>query len=181
MSPSLGSPSRGPTTQRRRKPTRLRPAGLLLVFVLAVALQARDRPTTMPPSAMVGRWQGQGRIDSKWTSDQSLSVNLVILPDGSMAGTIGLATFAGGRFEHYSNQRKRPYVLTVNLTGPLLQDGVMRRSFRFNLRLVGERLVGSGESDGSRLHIDSGRDIMRRSGRLQVSDVSLSRVDGDVR
>lgn len=165
----------------RRDSIRLRPAGLLLVFILAVTLQARERATTIPPSEMVGLWHGQGRISSNWTSDQSLPVNLVILPNGTMTGMIGLATVAGGRFEHFSNKQKRPYILTVNLTGVLLEDGVVRRSFRLSLRREGERLTGSGESDGSRLHMDSGRDTMRRSGRLQVSDVSLAHSADEVR
>jgi hypothetical protein len=102
-------------------------------------------------------------------------VNLAILPDGTVAGQIGIAGIAGGSFEEYSKKNKPPYVLTVNLDGPLLEDGVMRRTFRLSLRPEGARLTGFGASDGSKLVPGASREAMRRSMRLRVTSVSLSK------
>jgi hypothetical protein len=152
---------------------------LALVFVVSsravVTARAGGKPGVIPPPELVGRWQGQGRIVNKWTSGQSLPMNLAILPDGTVAGQIGLATVAGGSFEEYSKKKKPPYVLTVNLDGPLLGDGLMRRSFRLSLRPEGERLTGFGASDGSKMFPGATRESMRRSMRLQVTSVSLTK------
>jgi hypothetical protein len=151
---------------------------LALVFVVSsravVNARAGGKPGVIPPPELVGRWEGQGRIVNNWTSVQSLPVNLAILPDGTVAGQIGLASIAGGSFEEYS-KKKPPYVLTVNLAGALLEDGVMRRSFRLSLRPEGERLTGFGASDGWKMFPGASRESMRRSMRLQVISVSLTK------
>jgi hypothetical protein len=144
-----------------------------------VTSQAGGKPGAIPPPELVGRWQGQGRIVNNWTSVQSLPVNLAILPDGTVTGQIGIANVAGGSFEEYS-RKKPPYVLTVNLDGALLEDGVIRRSFRLNLQPEGERLVGGGASDGSKLFPGASRESMRRSMRLQVTSVSLVKSSAQV-
>jgi hypothetical protein len=135
------------------------------------------KPNPIPPPELVGRWQGQGRILSNWTSIQSLPVDLAILPDGTVRGQIGIAAVAGGSFEEYAPQQKKkpPYVLTVNLDGALLEDGVIRRSFRLNLQPEGTRLAGSGASDGSKLFPGASRESMRRAMKLQVTSISLAK------
>ena len=152
---------------------------LALVFVVSsravVTARAGGKPGTIPPPELVGRWQGQGRIVNNWTSVQSLSVSLAILPDGTVAGNIGLASIAGGTFQEYSKKKKPPYVLTVNLGGALLEDGVMRRSFQLSLKPEGERLTGFGASDGRKMLPGASRESMRRSMRLQVTSVSLTK------
>ena len=141
-----------------------------------VTSQAGGKPGTIPPPELVGRWQGQGRILSNWTSIQSLPVDLAILPDGTVRGQIGIAAVAGGSFEEYApKQKKPPYVLTVNLDGALLEDGVIRRSFRLNLQPEGERLTGTGASDGSKPFPGASRESMRRAMKLQVTSISLAK------
>jgi hypothetical protein len=150
-------------------------AALLLTLVSAVYSQGGERPGTIPPPELVGRWQGQGRILNNWTSSQSLPVSLAILPDGTVTGHLGIAAVAGGSFEEFGQKKKPPFVLTVNLEGALLEDGIIRRSFRLSLRPAGGRLTGFGASDGSKMFPGASRESMRRSMRLQVTSISLTK------
>lgn len=156
-------------------------AALALVLVATspavVTARAGGKPVTIPPPELVGRWQGQGRVVDNWTSVQSVPMNLAILPDGTVAGQIGLASIAGGSFAEYSKKKKPPYVLTLNLDGPLLEDGLMRRSFQFSLRPEGARLAGSGTSDGWKSFPGVSREHGRHSMRLRVTAVSLAKAN----
>lgn len=149
---------------------------LLLALVFIVLARAGEKPGTIPPPELVGQWQGQGRVAVPWTTVQSMPVNLTIRQDGTVTGQVGIANVAGGGFAEYSKKKKSPYVLTVNLEGALLEDGIIRRSFRLNLRPEGARLTGSGASDGVKTYPRGAiREYVRRFGRVEVISISLSK------
>ena len=175
--PSPGSPSS--CSVCRRLPL----AALALLMALfplaspgaAVQDRAGAKRTTIPPPDLVGVWQGQGRVVNGWTSIQRLPLSLTILEDGTVTGRIGIASVAGGSFTQIAKKKNSAYVLSVNLDGALTEDGVIRRTFRLSLRPEGDRLSGSGASDGSKLFPGASRETMRRSMRLQVTSVSLTK------
>ena len=154
-------------------------AAWILLLMLATAASAGERPgSAVPPPELVGHWRGQGRISNDWTSVQILPVDIGILPDGSIAGTIGHAEIAGGMYQEPKKRspKKPEFTLSVNLDGELLGDGIMRSAFQLFLSSANGRLTGSGASEGGRIWPGSWRQTKRRSMRLQVRSVSLSRV-----
>jgi hypothetical protein len=135
-------------------------------------------PSVLPPPQLIGRWRGEGRIVSDWTSVQILPLDIGILPDGSIVGTVGHADIAGGIYqEPRTRSPKKPqFMLAVNLDGELLGDGVMRRALELSLNSINGRLSGTAASDGGRVWPGAWRADKRRSKPLQVRSISLSRV-----
>ena len=151
-----------------------------VVLIVTGAASAVEQPgSPLPPPDLVGHWRGQGRIVNDWTSVQMLPLDIGIMPDGTVAGTIGYAEIAGGVYLEPKKQSARNpgFTLSVNLDGQLLGDGVMRRAMQLYLSPVNGRLTGSGASEGGMQWPGSWRQTMRRTGRLQVRAVSLARVD----
>jgi len=149
----------------------------LLVCTLSAA--AKDHPQmAVPPAELVGHWRGEGRIASDWTSVRLLPIDIGILPDGTIAGMIGDAEIAGGTYEVPKRQSSKgaAFLLSVNLSGELLGDGVIRCAFELLLSSANGRLVGTGASDGGRVWPGSWRQTRRHSARLEVRSISLSRV-----
>lgn len=152
----------------------------ILALILAGAASAGEKSVaSVPPQELVGHWRGQGRIVNDWTSVQILPVDIGIMPDGTIAGTIGYAEIAGGAYQQPKKQssKKRGFTISVNLDGQLLGDGVMRRAMQLNLSATNGRLTGSGASEGSgRAWPGTWRQTKRSNMRLQVRSVSLARV-----
>ena len=154
---------------------RLARYALLIAWTFAGVTSAKERQVALPPPELTGRWRGQGRIVSDWTSVQSLEIDVGILPDGTVVGRIGHAQIAGGFYEESNKKRtkRRGFALAVNLDGELLGDGVMRRGFRLELSSVNGRLICAGASNGERMMMGAWRDAKRRCKALQVRSVSL--------
>jgi len=152
----------------------------IAVSILAGAASAGEQPgSSLPPPELVGHWRGQGRIVNDWTAVQILPVDIGIMPDGSIAGTIGYAEIAGGAYQEPKKQtaKKPGFTLSVNLDGQLLGDGVMRREMQLYLSPTNGRLTGSGASEGGGMAWPGTfRQSKRRSMRLQVRAVCLARV-----
>jgi hypothetical protein len=163
----------------KRRRARAVSAWVLVVIVAGAAFAGEKSATSMPPPELVGHWRGQGRIVNDWTSVQTLPVDIGIMPDGTIAGTIGYAEIAGGVYLEPKKRsaRKPGFTLSVNLDGQLLGDGVMRRAMQLYLSPANGRLTGSGASEGGMQWPGSWRQTKRRTGRLQVRAVSLARVD----
>lgn len=157
---------------------RLIAAAWIWVLNLAGAMAAEKTVSPVPPPELVGRWRGQGRIVSDWTSVQILPLDIGILPDGTVIGIVGHAEIAGGIYEEPKKRspKKPQFILSVNLDGELLGDGVMRRAFLLSLNSTNGRLTGTAASDGVWLWPGAWRADKRRSKPLQVRSVSLSRV-----
>jgi hypothetical protein len=149
----------------------------ILLLMIAGAASAGDKPgASVPPPELVGHWRGQGRIANDWTSVQMLPLDIGIMPDGTIAGTIGYAEIAGGTYQEPPKQSSQKSGFSVNLDGQLLGDGVMRRAMQLYLSPTNGRLTGSGASEGGMQWPGSWRQTKRRTGRLQVRAVSLARV-----
>jgi len=120
----------------KRRRARAVSAWVLVVIVAGAAFAGEKSATSMPPPELVGHWRGQGRIVNDWTSVQTLPVDIGIMPDGTIAGTIGYAEIAGGVYLEPKKRsaRKPGFTLSVNLDGQLLGDGVMRRAMQLYLR-----------------------------------------------
>ncbi len=90
----------------------------------------------------------------------------------------GHAEIAGGIYqEPMKRSPKKPqFLLSVNLDGELLGDGVMRRGLQLALSSANGRLNGTGASDGAWMWLGAWRADKRRSKPLQVRFVSLERV-----
>ncbi|MGD0000091.1 MAG: hypothetical protein ABSE21_08330 [Bryobacteraceae bacterium] len=163
----------------KRRRARAVSAWILVLIVAGAAFAGEKSGSSLPPPELVGHWRGQGRIVNDWTSVQMLPVDIGIMPDGTIAGTIGYAEIAGGVYLEPKKQsaRKPGFTLSVNLDGQLLGDGVMRRAMQLYLTPANGRLTGSGASEGGMQWPGSWRQTKRRTGRLQVRAVSLARVD----
>jgi hypothetical protein len=163
----------------RRRRARAVSAWILGLLVAGAAAAVEQPGSSLPPPDLVGHWRGQGRIVNDWTSVQILPVDIGIMPDGTIAGTIGYAEIAGGVYLEPKKQStgKLGFTLSVNLDGQLLGDGVMRRAMQLFLSPAHGRLTGSGASEGGMQWPGSWRQTKRRTGRLQVRAVSLVRVD----
>ena len=118
--------------QIKRRRARAVSAWILVLIVSGAASAEEKSGSSIPPPELVGHWRGQGRIASDWTSVQVLPVDIGIMPDGTVAGTIGYAEIAGGVYlEPKKQSSKKPgFTLSVNLDGQLLGDGVMRRAMQ---------------------------------------------------
>ena len=163
----------------KRHPARAVSAWLLGLIVACAAPAAEKPGSSVPPLGLVGHWRGQARIANDWTSVQMLPVDIGIMPDGTIAGTIGYAEIAGGVYQEPKKQssRKPGFTLSVNLDGQLLGDGVIRRAMQLYLSPANGRLTGSGASDGGMQWPGSWRQTKRRTARLQVRALSLARMD----
>ena len=131
----------------------------------------------VPPGEIVGHWQGHGRIANKWTNVQQLPMDFAILPDGRVVGMIGDAQVRGGLVMEKQAKRGPEYHLLVDLEGPLLDDGLMRRSLDLVFSASSGRLTGTGTTDGGKPIpiFGSSRDVSRESKRLELDHVLLVR------
>jgi len=158
---------------------RLSAGAWIWALILAAGASAAEKPVSaLPGPELVGRWRGQGRIVSNWTSVQILPLDIGILPDGSLIGMVGHAEIAGGIYQEPRKRspKKPQFLLSVNLDGELLGDGVMRRALQLSLSSTNGRLSGTGASDGAWMWPGAWRADKRRSKPLQVRFVSLERV-----
>ena len=132
----------------KRRRARAVSAWILVLIVAGAASAGEKSGTSLPPPELVGHWRGQGRIVNDWTSVQTLPVDIGIMPDGTVAGTIGYAEIAGGVYlEPKKQSAKMPgFTLSVNLDGQLLGDGVMRRAMQLYLSPANGRLTGPAQA-----------------------------------
>jgi hypothetical protein len=154
-------------------------------FLLVVALfstsaegvsHRASRPLAEPGGELAGVWHGTGRIVNGWTGVQSLPIAIYISPAGHIAGWLGLARVTAASLILEAKPGSPKLALTVSLDGPLLEDGLARRSFHFRLKLEQGLIRGTGTSDGSKPRPWSEYASERTKARVDVVDIQLERV-----
>jgi hypothetical protein len=113
---------------------------------------------------MAGDWSGQGEIVVSWTKQKQILVQLTILPDGGVQGTIGDATLIGGRLTRNRGwlgralDIKTDYIITGRLQNCLIAgEGVCRDSVKILLDWSNGHFTGGLQTNGS---IAGGKDRM---------------------
>jgi hypothetical protein len=145
---------------------------LYAAFGLVIATQACAQTVD---TSMVGRWSGVARIFVNWTNQRELPVTLDIHSDGTVEGTVGDATLAGGRF--HANRGwlgralrfKTDWIVEGKLEGTLVAaDSVVRDAVKIPLDFDGETFDGGVNSSGSmfggkeRMWLAAGHLVLRR-------------------
>jgi hypothetical protein len=132
--------------------------GVFALAVLAtVALSmCASAQTAKPP--MVGRWRGVGTIVVPWPRQRTLIVDLTILANDSVAGTVGDATLVGGWIiprdpgSRSSLRWNTDYMILGNLDGPIIRaEGIWRPSVQIPLNWTGDGYAGGLTTAGWRV------------------------------
>jgi hypothetical protein len=98
----------------------------LFILGLALTLGACKKVPVVPPSSMVGHWEGKAEVAVNWCNAKELAVSVTIAANGNVTGKVGDATLTGGHI--YPNPGKQPkgvmlqtkYVIEAGLEGPLV-------------------------------------------------------------
>jgi hypothetical protein len=106
--------------------------------------------------ALVGHWEGNGRIIVSWCRQKSLPVKADIQADGSVTGTVGDAVLREGRFQKNRGWLGRKlnietdYLITGNLDGAIVAaEGITRERVMMPCNFDGRSIKGSVATSGT--------------------------------
>jgi hypothetical protein len=128
---------------------------LVATLVAIGASSAMHAQTAKPP--MLGVWQGVGVVVVPWTRARAIPITLNIMPNDSVSGTVGDATFVGGRFATRDTATagfrwKTTYIITGNLAGPVIRDeAIWRPGISILLNWNGAEFIGGFATSGWRV------------------------------
>ena len=111
-----------------------------------------------------------------WTKQKNLPIDIEILPDGTVIGTVGDAALTDGKLEKknwiYTHifQHENAYRIKADLRGDIIKDeGIQRDSVVMSIRVDGSKINGGLGTSGSKT---GGKESMM----LSVMDVSLTKI-----
>ena len=126
----------------------------MLALMLPVLCSCESRNASNP--ALVGHWEGNGRIIVSWCRQKNLTTKVDIHPDGSVTGTVGDATLTEGRFLKNRGWLGRTlnletdYIITGNLDGAIVAaEGIRRQRVMMPCNFDGGVIKGDVDTDGS--------------------------------
>jgi hypothetical protein len=126
---------------------------------------------------LIGRWRGEAQIVVAWAAQRTLPVELLVAPDGGVAGRVGAATLVRGRVRANRGALgralgiKTDFLVRAELDGEILA-GIRRRSVSIPFNLVQGTLRGSVTTDG--LEIGPTRWLQFAAARLVLRRVKAS-------
>jgi len=125
-----------------------------LVLMLPI-LCSCESPNAINP-ALVGHWEGNGRIIVSWCHQKNLTTKVDIHPDGSVTGTVGDATLTEGRFLKNRGWLGRKlnietdYIITGDLDGPIVAaEGITRQRAMMPCNFDDGFIKGAVDTEGS--------------------------------
>lgn len=153
--------------------------GLIWILSVFPALLFANAPD--PAAQLAGKWTGEAKFINNFTSARQLPVDLQILSNGTVSGTVGTARIVDGRvyqrpwwqfraFNHYELR------IDFKLSGALTTDGLARRSGSIALLRNGDQLDGWFFTDGSHGFPWQSREKLRSTMQLQARGLSLRRL-----
>ena len=128
----------------------------LFTMLLAIGASSTLRAQIAKPP-MLGVWQGVGAVVVPWMHARAIPVTLTIMANDSVAGTVGDATLVGGRFTRRDTSKanlrwKTEYIITGNLSGPVIRDeGIWRPGVSILLNWNGTEFLGGFATSGWRV------------------------------
>lgn len=129
----------------------------------------------VPPSGMMGRWQGTSEIIVAWCEQDNLEFLLEISDDASVDGYAGEAKLVESRLKGNSRVLtwlgNSDYLIDANLEGTLVEaEQISRESITIFLDMEGDSLVGGFQTSGKKF---GGRETMIMTG----TDLVLHRMN----
>ena len=128
---------------------------LTTLALLLPILCSCGSPNAINP-ALVGHWEGNGRIIVSWCHQKNLAAKVDIHPDGSVSGTVGDARLTEGRFLKNRGWLGRKlnietdYIITGNLNGPIVAaEGITRQRVMMPCNFEDGLIKGAVDTDGS--------------------------------
>ena len=119
----------------------------IFLGLLALLAHASHGQAATPP--MVGRWRGTAAVVGAWPHQRTLSVDITIFPNDSVAGTVGDATLVGGWFttrdssSRIARRWNTKYIIIAYADGPLIAaEAIWRPSVQIPLDWKVDRFVG---------------------------------------
>jgi hypothetical protein len=128
----------------------------LMTALLAIGTSSALRAQTAKPP-MLGVWQGVGVVVVPWLHERTIPVSLTIMANDSVSGTVGDATLVGARFarrdtSNVGTRWKTEYIITGNLTGPVVRiEGIWRPGISILLNWNGADFIGGFATSGWRV------------------------------
>lgn len=123
--------------------------GLMLASLTAL-------PAQVATPVMVGRWKGEAEIAVDWTKARTLLVDIRILSDDRVTGTVGDATLVDGRLMRNRGpiaralRWSRDYIIAGALEGPVIAaEGIKRDAVKMPLNFVDGRFEGGVNTSGT--------------------------------
>lgn len=125
---------------------------------------------------MQGKWQGEAKIIVSWCQQDSLKLDINILPSGTVTGTVGDASLQNA----YIGLNRGPigallnlasdYIIVGDLDGAIVAaEAIERSSVKIPLDFIGGRFVGGLHTSGNKIGDET-------SMILSASDLLLSPV-----
>ena len=155
----------------------------IIIGILALAHPATGIGQAAKPP-MVGRWRGEGAVVGVWPRQRTLSVDITIFANDSVAGAVGDATLVGGWFttrdpsSRVGMRWNTDYIIIAGLDGPVIRaEGISRPTVRDPTQLEGQplyrrrhdRRVAGWERRPSLRRGEPHTDPRRRCGRRDAS------------
>ncbi len=132
------------------------------------------------PAEYIGHWKGQAKIVVGWTKQKELPIDITILGDGMVTGSVGDAALVNGRLVKKSwiytgvFQHENPYRIEGDLQGDIIKaEGIRRDSIMISLRVEDGKIDGGLGTSGKKT---GGKETMI----LSAADVSLERIAGNI-